>query len=353
MKKIRIGVVGTGGISHSHMIGYQKLCDEGVVELVAACDINKERAKIWAEKFGFAEVYGDHKEMLAKSDLDAISVCTWNNSHAPISIDALNAGVHVLCEKPPAMNTKQTIEMKAAEEKSGKTLMLGFVRRFNSNARLIKDFAAKGFFGEFNYSKIAVTRRCGCPLGWFANKELAGGGPLIDNGVHLIDMVRYLTGNPKPVSCYAATYDNIGSRTHIKGVKFYESADPSDFNDVEDLAVGIVRFDTGMTLALEFSYSQEISEDVISVELYGSKGGAVMEPDLKLMTEMNGYLVDITPNLIISGWEEIFENEVRSFVNVIKGNEQNRNTIDDGIELMRIIDALYESAALKREVLIK
>ncbi|MBE5807744.1 MAG: Gfo/Idh/MocA family oxidoreductase, partial [Clostridiales bacterium] len=251
MKPIKIGLVGTGSISNAHMSGYSKLAEQGKVELVAACDINVDRAKAWAEKYGFKEVYGSHTEMLEKSDIDAISVCTWNNSHAQIAIDALHAGKHVLCEKPPAMTVEQALAMQKAEQESGKLLMIGFVRRFGDNAELVKEFSDKGFFGDVNFAKIAVTRRCGCPLGWFANSELSGGGPLLDNGVHLIDLVRYLTGKPKAVSCYASTYNNMGSRTNIKGVERYASVDPSDFNDVEDLAVGMVKFDNGMSMSLE------------------------------------------------------------------------------------------------------
>ena len=183
MKPVKIGLVGTGSISNAHMTGYSKLAEQGKVELVAACDLNVERAKAWAKKYGFREVYGSHKEMLEKSDIDAISVCTWNKAHAQITIDALRAGKHVLCEKPPAMTVEEALAMQQAEKETGKILMIGFVRRFGRNADLVLEFAKNGFFGDVNFAKIAVTRRCGCPLGWFANSKLSGGGPLLDNGV--------------------------------------------------------------------------------------------------------------------------------------------------------------------------
>ena len=333
------------------MEGYSVLAREGKVELVAACDINRPRAEAWAKKFGFQEVYGDHKEMLARSDIDAISVCTWNNAHAPITIDALRAGKHVLCEKPPAMTVEQALAMQEAEKESGKVLMIGFVRRFGRNADLVLDFAKAGFFGEINFAKVAVTRRCGCPLGWFANSKLSGGGPLLDNGVHLIDLVRYLTGKPKAVSCFASTYNNIGSRTNVKGVDRYTSVDPSDFNDVEDLAVGMVKFDNGMTMSLEFSYSEEIEQGHIGVEIYGSKGGAVVEPHLTLMTEMHDYMVNITPQMDHVN-DVNFEAEIRHFIACVNGEAECRNRIEDGVELMRIICAMYESARTGHEVLI-
>ena len=353
MKPVKIGLVGTGGISHAHMLGYSKLAEEGKVELVAACDLNVARAEAWAKKFGFKEVYASHTEMLEKSDIDAISVCTWNNGHAPITIDALNAGKHVLCEKPPAMTVAEAEAMRDAEVRNGKILMIGFVRRFGRNADLVLDFYKNGFFGDINYSKVAVTRRCGCPLGWFANSKLSGGGPLIDNGVHLIDLVRYLTGKPHAVSCYASTYNNMGSRTHVKGIDRYSSVDPSSFNDVEDLAVGLVKFDNGMTMNLEFSYSQEIEEGVVGVEIYGSKGGAIVEPKLRLMTEMNDYMVNITPEINVPPFEKVFEAEIRHFVDCVNGETQCRNGIEDGIELMRIITSMYESARTGHEVIIR
>ena len=352
MKPLKIGLVGTGSISNAHMIGYQKLAAEGKIELVAACDLNEERARQWAEKYGFKEVYSNHKDMLENSDIDAVSICTWNNGHAPITIDALRAGKHVLCEKPPAMTVEEALAMEAAEKASGKILMIGFVRRFGLNAKLVLDFYNGGFFGDINYAKVAVTRRCGCPLGWFANSKLSGGGPLIDNGVHLIDLVRYLTGKPKAISCYAATYNNMGSRTHIKGVQRYASVDPSSFSDVEDLAVGMVKFDNGMTMNLEFSYSQELEDGLIGVEIYGSKGGAVVEPHLTLMTEMHDYMVNITPQVDASSFEDIFEAEMRHFVDCASGNIECQNRIDDGIELMRIITSMYESAKTGHEVII-
>lgn len=354
MKPIRIGLVGTGSISNMHMAGYKALEAQGKVELVAACDINYERAKAWAEKYGFKEVYSDHTEMLKKSDIDAISVCTWNNGHARITIDALRAGKHVLCEKPPAMTVEEALEMQKAEQESGKLLMIGFVRRFGDNAQLVKEFSDKGFFGQVNFSKICVTRRCGCPLGWFANSKLSGGGPLLDNGVHLIDLVRYLTGRPKAVSCYAMTYNNMGSRTNIKGVERYHSVDPSDFNDVEDLAVGMVKFDNGMSMSLEFSYSEELEEGKIGVEIYGSKGGAIVEPHLTLMTEMNDYLVNIVPQIDhpTFDFDKCFKEEIEHFVDSVNGETECRNRIDDGVELMRIITGMYESARVGHEVVI-
>lgn len=354
MKPVKIGLVGTGSISNAHMTGYSKLAEQGKVELVAACDLNVERAKAWAKKYGFREVYGSHKEMLEKSDIDAISVCTWNNAHAQITIDALRAGKHVLCEKPPAMTVEEALAMQQAEKETGKILMIGFVRRFGRNADLVLEFAKNGFFGDVNFAKIAVTRRCGCPLGWFANSKLSGGGPLLDNGVHLIDLVRYLTGKPKAVSCYASTYNNIGSRTNIKGVDRYSSVDPSDFNDVEDLAVGMVKFDNGMTMSLEFSYSEEIEEGVIGVEIYGSKGGAVVEPHLTLMTEMHDYMVNITPQIDGATFDfNVFEQEIAHFVDCVNGETECRNRIEDGVELMRIITSMYESARTGHEVIIQ
>lgn len=354
MKPVRIGLVGTGSISTQHMKGYTRLAEAGEVELVAACDLNVERAKKWAQQYGFKEVYGSHTEMLEKSQLDAISVCTWNNAHAQIAIDALHAGVHVLCEKPPAMTVEEALAMQQAEKESGKVLMIGFVRRFGTNVQLVRSFSEHGFFGEFNFAKIAVTRRCGCPLGWFANSALSGGGPLIDNGVHLIDLVRYVTGRPLAVSCYASTYNNMGSRTNVKGVNRYVSADPSSFNDVEDLAVGMVKFDNGMTMSLEFSYSEEIENGVIGVEVYGSKGGAVIEPHLTLMTEMHDYMVNITPQVDAPSFDfGVFAQEIDHFVKSVRGEIECMNRIDDGVELMRIICAMYESARTGHEVLIR
>ena len=209
MSKLKIAIVGTGSISHSHIRAYLQNPD---VELYAFCDINEERVKMMGEKYGVKRLYTDEAAMLRElPEIDAVSVCTWNSQHAPCTIMALNAGKHVLCEKPMATCAADAVKMKEAAEKNGKLLMVGFVRRYGNDAKILKDYIDGGYFGEIYYGKATYLRRNGSPGGWFGDKSRSGGGPLIDLGVHVIDLTRYLMGNPAPVAKGPAAIKSLGS----------------------------------------------------------------------------------------------------------------------------------------------
>ena len=351
-EKIRIGIVGTGGISHSHMQAYNSLEN---VEVYAACDMNSERVKGFAEKYGIRHVFTDYHEMLRMKELDAVSVCVWNNAHAPVTIAALNAGKNVLCEKPMAMNTREAREMEAAARAAGKLLMIGFVRRYGNDTRIMQDFIRAGRMGDIYYAKASNLRRCGNPGGWFSDKSRSGGGPLIDVGVHIIDLVRYLMGKPKAVSVSGATFSNLGPRCHIKGYERYKSADYSEYSDVEDLATAMIRFDNGAVLMVDASFSLNIKEDSGKIELFGTKAGAKLDPWPEIVTEMDDYLVDVNPRITkgASWFDDIFKNEIAHFVDCVANNTPCISPAEDGVELMRILDAIYESARISREVIIE
>lgn len=348
-KKLRIGIIGTGGISHVHMVGYNVLEN---VEVVAACDINESRVMEFCEKYGVKKLYTDYNEMLRLEELDGVSVCTWNNSHAAATIAALNAGKNVLCEKPMAMNAIEAQKMKDAADKSGKILMIGFVKRFGMETRICKEFIDNGHLGEIYYAKASYLRRCGNPGGWFADIKRSGGGPLIDLGVHVIDQVRYLMGKPKPVSVSAATFNRIGMRYDVKGIERYKAADYSDYCDVEDMAAALVRFDNGAVLSVETSFSLNIKEDSSSLELFGTKAGARLEPKLEIYSEIDDYLVDISPryNKEKNTFDEWFSKEIAHFTDCIANGTECISPAQDGIELMKILDAAYTSAKAGKEV---
>ncbi|MBQ8005835.1 MAG: Gfo/Idh/MocA family oxidoreductase, partial [Clostridia bacterium] len=244
MKKIKVGIIGTGNIARSHIKSY---LNNPNVELYAFCDIDEVRLAAAGRQFGIERLYTDINEMLALPELDAVSVTTWNSEHASCTIAALKAGKHVLCEKPMATNVEDAVAMQKAAEESGKLLMIGFVRRFGDDMKLIEDFKAADYFGDIYYTKATYLRRNGNPMGWFGDKKRSGGGPLIDLGVHVIDFVRYALGNPKPISVYGATFKKLGAMTNIKTPKGYVSASATenDVCDVEDLATAMLRFDNG------------------------------------------------------------------------------------------------------------
>ena len=353
MTKIKIGIIGAGNISRAHTKGYLA-CGDATVK--AICDINPERAKEKAKTFDIGETYSDYRKLLEDGEIDAVSVCTWNNSHAQIVIDALAAGKNVLCEKPMAMNSEQALKMEEAAIKHNKLLMIGFVRRFGNDCSILKDFIDAGDLGQIYYTKANYIRRNGNPGGWFGDKERSGGGPLIDLGVHVIDLVRYLAGSPKPVSVYGAVFGNIGNREHIKIPKDYVSADykKGEASSVEDMAAAMIRFENGMVMNLETSFSLNTEKDFGSIELFGTKSGAKIDPELRMFSEKNGYLTNIIPaHKTALSFDGLFEKEVRHFVDCVKGEAECISTAKDGIEVMKIIDAVYESAETKREVLIK
>ncbi len=346
---LKVGIIGNGGIANAHMDGYKALGDE--VEIVACCDINFPKAQAYAEKYAIPNCYDNCYDMLNNHQLDVVSVCTWNNAHAECSIAALNAGCNVLCEKPMAMNTEQAIRMKEAADKNGKLLMIGFVRRHGNDAAAAIDYIKKGFVGDIYYAKASYLRRCGYPGGWFGNKELSGGGPLIDLGVHVIDLSRYIMGCPKPVTVFGATFNKIGARNHIKGTDWLsETVVEDEVFTVEDLATAMIRFDNGAVLQVEASFNLNTKSGCGDIILFGDKAGLNLSP-FELYTEVNNELADIIPrghNDFDFGRD--FKREVKNFVDSVNGKAKCLATADDGVELMRILDAIYLSAETGKSV---
>ena len=353
MSKLKIGIIGVGHIAEIHIASYLK--NENV-ELYAFCDINEERLKVKGEKYGVKHLYTDVNEMVKLEGLDAVSVCTWNCAHAKCSIAALNAGLNVLCEKPMCMNAIEAKEMLDAAEKSGKLLMIGFVRRYGNDMEVLQDFIKTDFFGDFYYTKATYLRRNGCPGGWFADSARSGGGPLIDLGVHVIDFVRYALGNPKPISAYGASFKKLGDRKDLKAIKDYCSDDAHEDVDcdVEDLAVAMIRFDNGAVLNVEASFTLNIDKDRSNIELFGVKGGAKTEPELTLYSTANGYMTDVSLKAKTAlDFHGIFQREIDHYVDCLLGKCECRSPAVDGYELMKILDAVYESAKTGHEVIIE
>jgi len=352
MAKIKIGIIGTGSISEQHIEAYQ---NNENVELYAFCDINEERLKFMADKYKITRTFTDMNEMLSLKEIDAVSVCTWNSAHAPCTIAALNAGKHVLCEKPMSVSQEDAQAMKEAAEKNSKLLMIGFVRRYGNDCGILKEFIESDYFGEIYYAKATYLRRNGNPGGWFGDKSRSGGGPLIDLGVHVIDLVRFLMGNPKPVSVYGATFKKLDDRRNIKGKKQYIASRTTnnDICDVEDLASAMIRFDNGALLSIEASFSLNIKKDEGKIELFGTKGGAKLDPELELYTEVNDYMADVKLDAETSlSFDGLFAKEIDHFVSCITDKIPCKSPAQDGIEIMAILDAIYESAATGHEVVL-
>lgn len=352
MKKLRIGMVGAGNIANTHLKAYQELEQ---VEIAAICDINSARLTETADLFGIEKRYATEAEMLAQETLDAADVCVWNCHHAQCTIDALNAGLHVLCEKPMACSVKEAEAMLEASRRNQKLLMIGFVCRFDPESLITKDFIDHGFTGDLYYSKATYLRRHGSPGGWFSNKSLSGGGPVIDLGVHVIDLTRYLMGNPKPVSVFASTADLLKDRKYLKTNVGWipKDASPEDPFDVEDFAVAMIKYEGGKTTLLETSYSLN-GEDTTKKELFGTKGGIKLDHHgLQFYTVINDFLADVTPHTKhYKCGKPLFTAEMEHFADCILNGTSCKAPAEDGVVIMKILEAIYESARTGHEVLL-
>ncbi len=355
MRILKAAVIGVGGISHEHITGYQ---NNPNTEVYAFCDINEQRLYEKADRYGVPHerCFTDKDEMLrALPEIDIVSVTTWNSAHAECTIAALNAGKDVICEKPMALNAEQAAEMQAAAERNGRLLQIGFVRRFGNDCRTVKDFIDAGDFGELYYAKATYLRRNGNPGGWFGDKSRSGGGPLIDLGVHVIDLVRYLMGKPMPVSVYAATFQKLFNRPGIVTSGGWHAADraQNDVCDVEDLATALIRFDNGAVLSIEAAFSLNLEHDEGDIQLFGTKAGCKLDPQVKIYTQMNNYLVNVGfDNDTALSFRGLFQNEMDHFIDCALGNTACIAPAEDGVVLMKILDACYESARTGHEVLI-
>ncbi|MFC5450567.1 Gfo/Idh/MocA family protein [Paenibacillus aestuarii] len=348
--KTKIGVIGLGSISDLHLQSYHRSEE---AELYAACDMNGGRAEEKAAKYGIPHVYTDYKELLANPDIEAVSICTWNNSHAEISIAALRAGKHVLVEKPLCRTVEEALQVQAAVRETGKKLMVGFVRRYDSNAQLVKRFIDQEELGEVYYAKASCIRRLGNPGGWFADPDRSGGGPVIDIGVHVIDLCWYMMGRPKPVSISANTYKKLGNRANVRNLSFYKAADyDPTVNGVEDMANALIRFDNGASLFVDVSFTLHAKKDEISVKLYGDKGGVELEPEVSFVTEKHDTILNMTPQTDAKSLNvhEAFYNEIQHFLSCVRSDNQPISPVADGLEMMKMLCGIYESAAKGTEI---
>jgi predicted dehydrogenase len=351
MNKIRIGIVGAGNISKAHLDGYMAKAE---AEVVAICDINEERAKVRAKEYSIPKIYTDYKEMMKDKDIDAVSVCTWNSTHAKISIEALNNGKNVLCEKPLCISVNEALEIEDAVKRSNKIFQVGFVRRYDVRTKMFKEFVDNGDLGDIYYAKTTCMRRYGNPGGWFADVERSGGGPVIDLGVHFIDLCWYLMGRPKLKSVSANVYNKLGNRKNIKYLSAYKASDfDSDKNTVEDAANALVRFENGASMFVDVSYDVHgIENEELSVKLYGTKGGIVIEPNLHIITEKYNTILNIKPQMDSESfnWLDSFGAEMAAFVDACLNNGTTLSPIESGVEVMKLLCAIYESAAIGKEI---
>ncbi len=346
---LRYGCVGAGGIAKGkHIKGYKGIPG---VELVAICDSQERLAKEVAEAEGFKNYYTDYREMLEKENLDFISICTPNVLHRPIAVKALDKGIHVHCEKPIAMNATEAQQMVDAKNRSGKKLMIALNNRFTNHAWFIKRYADEGLFGDIYHVRCGWKRLRGIPGkgGWFTNKAMSGGGPLIDLGVHFLDLVMYFMGYPNPISVTGATYSKFSDNKCVNSSAWSMAGDDEGIMDVEDMAVGFVRLENGTTIDLEFSWASNIEHNENFYEIRGTKGGAIYRGgELTIITEQISTVVKIKPKLDFKAPINEFEH----FIACIKNNEEPIAKPEEAVKLMKIIDGIYQSSKTYKEVIL-
>lgn len=341
-KQVRIGVIGLG-MGRWHIQEYLK---HPAAKIQAVCDTDGALARKCADEVQAPQVFEHFEDFIAKAEIDAVSVAVPNYLHKSMTLACLDRGLHVLCEKPMAMDTGEALLMRDRVRKTGLKFMIHYNQRFRPEHQYFKKLIASGQLGDVYYGTAGWRRMRGLPSfgGWFGQKKMSGGGPLIDLGVHMLDLTRWLIGSPKAVTVSASTFSLIAQSLAREQDKVF---------DVEDLASTLIRFDNGSSLVMEVSWALNFEErEKVYLELSGTKGGLsnvcfdYKDTTTCIFREENGAMVKSVP----LKYPPSYENAQQHFINCILEDRQPGPGADDGVETMRILDAIYESARNGREV---
>lgn len=352
-KILKVGIIGCGGIANGkHMPSIKK---QKNVQMVAFCDIIEERAVKAAKEFGTpdAKVYTDYRELIADPEIDTVHVCTPNRSHSFITVDSLNAGKHVMCEKPMAINSAEAKKMVDAAAETGKVLTIGYQSRQRADAIFMKEQADKGTFGDIYYAEATALRRRAVPTwGVFLNEYEQGGGPLIDIGTHALDLTLWVMNNYKPKYCVGTTYHKLNNDT--KTGNAWGDWDPKEFT-VEDSAFGFVVMENGATIVLRSSWALntlDVREAVTSV--CGTKGGAdmVANKSVKINSIVDGRPAVTDCNMTAAGvafydgysGADPASLECKKFYDAVRYGTEPSTLPEQAYCVTRILEGIYESA---------
>ena len=347
---MKVAIIGCGTIANSaHIPAYMK---NEKVEIKYFCDIIPERAQAAVEKYGCGTAVTDYHEILRDGEVEAVSVCTPNNMHPIIAMDCLKAGKHVLCEKPAARTYKEALEMQKVQHETGKVLNIGVVNRFNDSVNLIKKYIDSGKLGEVFHVYVSFRAHRSIPGlgGAFTTKEIAGGGVLIDWGVHFLDIVMYCCGDPMPATVTGETFCRLGQ--NMKGYAFKDMwAGPPKYDgtyDVDDSVTGIIRTE-GPVITLNGAWAQNIGESEMYIDFMGDKAGIRLNygSDFTLYTAEHGALVSYKPEFTMNNH---FENEINAFIDCIQSGEKLPSHIDTVVVTAQMMQAIYDSAAQHSEI---
>lgn len=349
-KALRAGVVGLGWAGQQHLAAYASLPGVEVVALAAQEAPTLQRL---AEEHHVPRTYERWEDIVAEGGIDVLSVATPPYLHAPVVVAALEAGMHVLTEKPIARNGDEAERMVEAAKKADRVLQVAFNHRYRGDVSALKRYVDEGKLGHVYYAKARWLRRSGVPgPGWFTSRELAGGGPLMDLGVHALDWALYLLGEPQVLAVSASTHAELGARR--KGGPPRSGVRPRPF-DVEDTAVAFMRLAGGTTLVLETTWVAHMGQaDRFGVSLFGTEAGAEIEVvdyaetgTLRIYTDIAGVPAEIRPVPAPSGGHLAV---VRAFLGAVQGGHWEGQHAEDALVRARVIDACYLSASQGREV---
>ena len=351
--KLGVGVIGCG-VGQLHIQGFAK---DPRVQIVAVAGLDEDRCRELASAFGVQRVYRDYQDLISDPDVKAVTVAVPNILHFPVALAALEAGKHVLVEKPLARTSAEAEKIIDAAVRADRVLGVVFNRRGRHDVQIVKREVERGALGRVYHARAFWMRRSGIPgLGtWFTSKELAGGGPLIDLGIHVLDMAMWVLGNPRPLRVSAATYAELGpqGRGQWQGGRFPFNLDQP--YEVEDLATAMIRFEGGLTLQLDAAWAAYTGHtDEFGLSLLGSDGGAeIHAKDYAQIDTLRLYgQIDDVPTVTIPkllerhGHGEI----LRQFVDSVIDGVPMSPSGEEGLERVRLIEAIYRSAELGREV---
>lgn len=347
--KVRVGIIGLGAIGAVHADAYHVTPG---AEITALCDISDARLTEIGEKYNVKQRFKDYRDLL-KTDVDAVSICVGNVLHHEVAVAALKAGKHILLEKPMAMNAGEAARITAVGKKAKKIIQIGMVWRQSQQVKVVKDYIQKGLFGDIYHLRAVLIRRRGIPGlgGWFTTKAASGGGPLIDLGVHWFDTSMYIGGLWKPTSVSAMNYARFGK--DMRNYRYVSMwAGPPKYDgvcDVEDYSAGLVRFGKKASMVFEIAWAANM-EEVSFIDILGNKGGARLldGKPLTIFTEHNGQIANISPLINESG--NMFHRQADIFIKACQGKCPSAATAEEGLTVMKLIDAVYASGTRGREV---
>ena len=345
-RQVNVAVIGTG-VGRLHLRGYAQVPD---VKILGLCDLDEAEARRFADEYGVPHVFTDYRDLLNLDGLDAVSVCTPTDLHAPMTIAALKAGLHVLCEKPMALNVAEAKRMVAAAKKAKRRLMIGMSLRFMDATQAAYDVAVKRrALGRVYYARASMLRPRAFPGtypkthsmargAWFADKKRSGGGALLDIGVHTFDCAWHLMGRPTPHAITARTYLEVAKPFYKKhGVPI----------DVEELASVFVKFADGASMLLDVSWGLNAKKG-FSIQVMGTKAGLDLTPTLYRDGPDGAFTGEAIP------LPEHVEGEQEHFVNCIRnGRRKSLSPAEDGLMVTRVLEAIYKSAESDREVKVR